>query len=453
LQRTQNLGLEVRPDCGDGRGKGVFAQKLFLDEDVMLEEPAVVAIQHSETRSTGLVCSRCFTMVGSIEEQLANNYKRQILAATGRDDKELSNTPLPKLPCSDHFPLPSIICCSNGPCCDAVYCSEVCRDASWQAHHCLLCPASFTNDKNNSLENNGGSSSSLDIALMKDVLFEEFYEHAESTNDIFILAAQAVATVLLEAERQLKKNSEITNTEETTGSKTWLALKKAWIPFSMGHKALWWEAVALPSDVPAEEEDQFRSDMKEMAEDSLYLFTEAVKNRNSTLVTTFPAVLHLNIWGSLIGMFELNNLSMLVASPVPLWAQEVDDVEDELTEKERENLNAYKSVEEYGGLKGIMKSEFEWVCLGNAFYSLQACLNHSCVPNARAFKRDQDKNGNAVILSVGKISPGEEITISYISEDSDATLEERTEELRDYGFQCSCEKCSAERLALELQGL
>jgi hypothetical protein len=163
-------------------------------------------------------------------------------------------------------------------------------------------------------------------------------------------------------------------------------------------------------------------------------------------------VLQLNIWGSLIGMFELNNLSMLVASPVPLWAQEVDDVEETLSEEEKTNLDFYKSIEEYEGLQGIMESEFEWVCLGNAFYSLQACLNHSCVPNARAFKREQDKNGNAVILAVGKIAPGEEITISYISEDAQ-TVEERNEELRDYGFECGCEKCAAERLALELQGL
>ncbi|KAL4542176.1 hypothetical protein Ndes2526B_g06655 [Nannochloris sp. 'desiccata'] len=441
FEKTKNLGLEVRPDAGDGRGKGVFATKLFLDEELVLEEPHVVSIQHAETRGSGLVCSRCFAMVGSIEEQLANNWdhEQSVIGGSSTNEDE-TNSSLPKLPCSDEFPLPSIIPCRMGPCCEAVYCSVECRDASWHAHHSLLCPA----NSSNRLERNGCTSSHS--TGTNDPLIEEFYQHAESTNDVFILAAQAVALVLLEAERQLQESNQETETMK------WLALKEAWILFKMGHKALWWDAVALPSDVPTEEEDQFRRDMKEMAEDSLNLLIEAIKHRNSTLVEHFPAAVHLHIWGSLIGMFELNNLSMVVASPVPLWAQEVEDVENELTEEDKINLNKYKSIDAYGGLHGIMECEFEWACLGNAFYSLQACLNHSCVPNARAFKRDQDKNGNAVILAVGKISPGEEITISYSSEDADS-LEERTEELRDYGFQCECEKCSAERLALELQGL
>lgn len=447
MQKTKHLGLEVRHDAGDGRGKGVFATKLFLDEDLVLEEPPVVSIQHRETLGTGLVCSRCSVMVGSIEEQLANNWnwERSKLGVPSSSQNDTSSA-LPKLPCSDKFSLPSIVPCRNGPCCEAVYCSVECRDASWHAHHSLLCPATSSH----SLEGSGSTSLTLNTALKKDPLLEEFYQHAESTNDVFILAAQAVATVLLESERQLKEDcSKETESDE---SMKWHALRKAWIPFSMGHKALWWDAVALPSDVPSEEEDQFRSDMKEMAEDSLNLFVEAMTHRTSRLIEQFPASVHLDIWGSLIGMFELNNLSMVVASPVPLWAQDVDDVEDELTEENKINLSKYKSIEEYHGLQGIMESEFKWVCLGNAFYSLQACLNHSCVPNARAFKRDQDKNGNAVILAVGEISPGEEITISYISENADS-LEERTEELRDYGFQCACEQCLAERLAHELQGL
>jgi hypothetical protein len=26
---------------------------------------------------------------------------------------------------------------------------------------------------------------------------------------------------------------------------------------------------------------------------------------------------------------------------------------------------------------------------GSAFFALQSCINHSCTPNAKAFKRDQ----------------------------------------------------------------
>ena len=385
MQKTKDLGLEVRPDAGDGRGKGVFATKPFSCDDLILKELPVVAIQHSFTQLNSLVCSRCFTFVGSIEEQLTNNWKREHMLGTSTDETNTLNA-LPKLPCSEKFPMPLIVPCQNGPCCDAVYCSIECRNASWHAHHSLLCSAHI---------NSNAEASSTENNLIKDPVFEEFYHQAESTNDVFILAAQAVAMVLLEAERQVQKikeedNSGAMNQEEIH----WNALEKAWIPFSMGHKALWWEAVALPSDVPADGEGQFRDDMKELAEDSLHLFIEALKARKTDLCTAFPAALHLNIWGSLIGMFELNNLSLLVSSPVPLWAQYVDDAEDDLTEEDNINLEHYKSIAEYGGLEGIMDREEEWICLGNSFYSLQACLNHSCVPNAHAFKREQDTNGD-----------------------------------------------------------
>ena len=101
-----------------------------------------------------------------------------------------------------------------------------------------------------------------------------------------------------------------------------------------------------------------------------------------------------------------------------------------------------------GGLEGIVENEEEWLCLGNAFYSLQSCINHSCVPNAHAFKREEDNDGAAVILALRDIEPGEEITICYV--DADASLEERTRALNDYGFSCGCEKCEAEKLAEEL---
>ena len=48
----------------------------------------------------------------------------------------------------------------------------------------------------------------------------------------------------------------------------------------------------------------------------------------------------------------------------------------------------------------------------------------------------------AVILALRQIHPGEEISISYI--DEEAPLEERRQELADYGFACRCGKCTAE---------
>ena len=422
LQRTKDLGLEVRPDAGNESGKGLFATKAFAEDDVVLEEPPLVSIQHAVTYNYTLACARCFKLVGSIEHQLANalhHLECRPGKFSGKLCEQGEEKPI-QLPCSDQFPLPAIVACKGG-CTSAVYCSEECRDAAWTAHHSLLCPSSSGSDD---------SKRYLDA----------FYEHAEATNDVFLLAAQSVATVLLEAQRQLES--------QTTA---WGALQAAWEPFSMGQKALWWDSVARPSDILTDEaESQFRCDLKEMAEDALTLLKEALQHSAPDLCSQHPAILHLDVWGSLIGMFELNNLTLLVASPVPLWAQVVDDaaVEGLITPEEKAAADENETVAGYGGLDGIMEGEGEWVLLGNGFYPLQGCINHSCLPNAHAFKREQDISGDAVILATRDISPGEEIKISYIEQEGD--WEERAEELRDYGFVCHCEKCEAEKLADEL---
>ena len=57
-------------------------------------------------------------------------------------------------------------------------------------------------------------------------------------------------------------------------------------------------------------------------------------------------------------------------------------------------INSYSAIDAYGGIDGLVDGEDEWAAIGNAYYSIQACLNHSCVPNAHACKRPEDTNGN-----------------------------------------------------------
>ena len=55
------------------------------------------------------------------------------------------------------------------------------------------------------------------------------------------------------------------------------------------------------------------ADLKELAEDSLQLLKAAIHDER------FPWLFHASVWGSLIGMFELNNLGAPTALP-PLQA-------------------------------------------------------------------------------------------------------------------------------------
>ncbi|XP_020976992.1 histone-lysine N-methyltransferase ATXR2-like isoform X2 [Arachis ipaensis] len=49
------------------------------------------------------------------------------------------------------------------------------------------------------------------------------------------------------------------------------------------------------------------------------------------------------------------------------------------------------------------------------FFPLQSCMNHSCSPNAKAFKRDEDRDGQATIIAVRPIRKGEEVSACMLT--------------------------------------
>ena len=87
---------------------------------------------------------------------------------------------------------------------------------------------------------------------------------------------------------------------------------------------------------------------------------------------------------------------------------------------------------------------------------IQSCLNHSCRPSVAALKpqgedlggieeqgdvRGQVKGwaeggstGEATLVALRKILPGEEVTVSYIEEEELPTVVARRKALQDYGF-------------------
>lgn len=74
--------------------------------------------------------------------------------------------------------------------------------------------------------------------------------------------------------------------------------------------------------------------LQQLAADSLELLRVALYDAR------FPALFDLRVWGSIIGMFELNNLNLFVPSPAQRWA----NLLEELPEGERE-----AAQEEAGG--------------------------------------------------------------------------------------------------------
>ncbi|KAJ0974832.1 hypothetical protein J5N97_016797 [Dioscorea zingiberensis] len=323
--------------------------------------------------------------------------------------KSLINGDL-SLPHTRNFELPSVIRCCGG-CEEEHYCSKLCAESDWESVHSLLCT--------------GQSSGSSQAAMLR------FLEHANGTNDIFILAAKVISFTILKY-RKLKQlhfeGCKLLDRLGETDESRFSMLLEAWKPISMGFKKRWWDCIALPDDAAPCNEGSFRMQIKDLAFTSLQLLKDAIFDNECAYLFS------LEVYGHIIGMFELNNLDLVVASPVEDYFIYID----ELPSPEKEEAERL-----YSSFLDALGDEYSICCQGTAFFPLQSCMNHSCAPSAKAFKRDEDRDGQAVIIACRPISVGEEITISYI--DEDLPYEERQAQLADYGFKCRCSKCLEEK--------
>lgn len=417
-------------------GKGVFANIGFKEGELILKDDMLVAAQHSSNKVDCLVCSHCYCFIGSVEYQIGRKLYLQNVGTSPRDtcDNETNVTMSTSsndltcnsiseevlaslmngdllLPYSEKISLPQVYACPGG-CKEEQYCGKECAESDWEMFHSLLCTGEAVE-------------SSRQDAL------REFVDHANGTNDIFIVAAKAISSTIL---RYKKLKSQQSNdkkkkscTDCTDGSNFSLLLE-AWKPFAMGFKRRWWDCIALPDDVHSCDELSFRMDIRDMTFDSLQLLRDAIFDRECA------PLFSLEIYGNIIGMFELNNLNLVVASPVEDYFIYIDDLEVQEKEKAKESTKPFLDA---------LGDGYSISCEGSAFYPLQSCMNHSCCPSAKAFKRDEDKDGQAVIIANRPITAGEEITISYI--DEDLPFEERQAQLADYGFRCSCQRCLKEQ--------
>ncbi|XP_031105734.1 histone-lysine N-methyltransferase ATXR2 [Ipomoea triloba] len=448
-------GLKVKPN-GE-YGKGVYAEKNFKEGDLILKDKMLVGAQHSSNKIDCLVCSYCFRFIGSIELQIGRKlYWRDLGVSTdecerkeflhierdcynsdpsdeedysdAEDRKDIggcssssskSKISIPKdvieslmngdlrLPYSEEFPLPSTVSCPGG-CKEAYYCSPSCAHADWEEFHSLLCTGK-------------GSKALSTEALLK------FIQHANETNDIFLPAAKVISFTILRYRKFKEDWLSGKGKYDTSGKCDFSFLLEAWKPVSMGYKKRWWDCIALPDDVHHSDEAAFRLQIKELANKSLQLLKAAIFDQEC------KPLFSLEIYGHIIGMFELNNLDLVVESPLENYFLHIDDLPSS-EKREAEQITR--------PLLDALGDDYSICCQGTAFFPLQSCMNHSCEPNAKAFKREEDLDGQATIIALQPIQKGEEITISYI--DEDLPVEERQASLADYGFRCRCRRCLEE---------
>ncbi|KAL1821716.1 hypothetical protein ACET3Z_016585 [Daucus carota] len=452
-------GIKVKHDSD--HGKGVYADSEYEEGDLVLKDQMLFGVQHSSNKIDCFVCGFCYRFISPIEHQIGRKLYLQNLGVSANhecdqgttsavandwngsdlsDDEANSDTvdcqnfgecassntvkiPLPMevvlslmheelvLPYSEKFSQPSVIPCRGG-CNEGYYCSKLCMEADWEMFHSLLCTGTELKSRR------------------KEALLA-FIEHANETNDIFLLAAKAIVSTILNY-RKLKatklKQKEKSVCSEVSVDCDCHMLLEAWKPISMGYKRRWWDCIALPDDVDSCDEAAFRMQIRQLAYTSLKLLKEAIFDKECELLFS------LDIYGSLIGMFELNNLDLVVASPVEDYFLYINELPESEKKKAEQVTKPFLSA---------LGDDYSVCCQGTAFFPLQSCMNHSCLPNAKAFKREEDRDGQATIIALRTIHKGEEITISYI--DEDLPFEERQASLADYGFSCRCPKCSEEQ--------
>ena len=413
----------------------MFAARDFAEGERVLCEPPLVGIQQESNREDATVCAQCFRYVGSIERQIATRLLRDSHreACEGVVERSVLEELLQgarTLPNSRDFPLPECFECHGG--CDRNrYCSDACASNAWSRHERHLCVGPC------------GGERGLAAAA--------FVNHAKETNDIFPLAAR----VLLETAHAAENNRTsrlAAAASGTPGVRNPALLRDRAREHGRRRGPVPGRRVAPVRDGAqgglvgdggetrrrrgGKGEDEFRGSMRDIAVESLGLLRATVALSDANLIDRYPGLFTIEVYARVIGMFELNNLEIAVASPVEDYFLVADET---FPEDSPERLVT-------GPLLDALDVGYCTPCEGTGFFALQSCVNSDCDPNVTPLKDDGDRDGACVLVAKRRVRKGEELTMCYVDEDAD--VRERRAELADYGFECACERCARESAGL-----
>jgi len=150
----------------------------------------------------------------------------------------------------------------------------------------------------------------------------------------------------------------------------------------------------------------------------------------------YKSIFDLDFYGKVIGIIEMNSLEVQILSPLDYYFSRLAELDPTLYVKTVAPITKQLEIEE--------DDDYCYpLCQGTALYAVHHLINHSCEPNAHAFKREGDDDASAVILAKRSIKSGEEIVMSYI--DEELPYKQRKQDLSfSYSFECECRKCMRE---------
>eukprot|EP00210_Caulerpa_lentillifera_P007793 g7437.t1 len=420
IAKSVSKKVEVKKHDDSRKGRGLFAtMNIHKGETILIEKP-LISMQDSDNKRDALVCSHCLKHAGRLEDQL---YWYLLNHTTDDDplDQQLRSQFEAKavyLPRFGTLEECELIYCD----CGAVYCSEQCKMEAHDTYHNLLCSENPFQSLLDSLMYLTHVSRD-DIVVNQEALntFEDF---CEQTNPNFNLIAKAICKMLTQLDHSSESKASSISSQN---------LELVWEPYWHAWRPLWWNCMTL-SDASDSEKEAFQTTLKELTNDASNLLKEAIR------VSMECPLFDPEFIGSLMGMISQNNISIELWSPLDAYIDQLNSADDSITDK---LWSAYPK------LKETIVEAAQYSVQGSGYYPIACCANHSCTPNAHSQKEDSISNNHVLILEATRdIQAGEEITISYIDEEAD--YEDRLLALNDYGFQCTCPKCSDVGLAFGL---
>ncbi|ETV94809.1 hypothetical protein, variant [Aphanomyces invadans] len=404
----------IRLGRAEGKGKALFAATRFTAGQAIFREKPFVAMQHRANRRTTQGCDNCFKVLGTVEEQLA------VMLQVGTDA-------IPTVPnaLKDSSAAPTqILTCP----CGEVYCSLECQVAAWERYHCLLC------------------------AGHPDTPMQAFVDYSTETNEIFLLAAQVICSIIV----RYAKSQDMVHARR---------------PVDVFCKLPWWEVVAVNAELEdGQTLEEYCDIFKNLLAHTLSLFLDGLRfnvshimlhdnhpDPDSSFMATMDfdhaldaceaaGVLTLDFFANVVGMFEMNNISLEIRHPlnelaeerhksghaqVATWLSTISATIQAKLKLEHEGDNDDDDDDQV--------ADWDFPDLdGTALYSLICMMNHSCDPNVAVTY----ETGEATVVAIQDIGPGDELCIAYI--DTDVDVDERRAQLSEYHFECACPRCKDE---------
>ncbi|KAI8613409.1 hypothetical protein BC830DRAFT_1170263 [Chytriomyces sp. MP71] len=426
---------------GEARGKGVVARRRFARDDRVFVELAQFAFQSVENRKAARACSRCLRFVGSPSVQIALLLQRSLTASEAASVEAALKSHGQS---HEHFAV-EIICPDP---CEELYCSHQCKDADARDGHSFICASAHRH---------------------KAKAITAFKNHAENTNETFLLALKVFAFIAARLHSRPDKGSVE-------------ALEYAIWPLRVFVKDYWWN-VCMPDEV-----DKEGGGGSEDLEKALKTLLTESSQLLRAIFADFPEmapVLTAEFYSLVMGIFERNNLAIVNPNPLlPILEHLPSGLTEAIMQRASEFISSHNSDHEHGhdresgqhhshdhhqvdehGSSDPFEALDALVAEGTGLHIIQGTINHSCTPNCMVFKDaaaldgsstsndEAIRDGRTVLRAIKPIQPGDEITISYLDEgeddDDDVGVEVHDEEkewrarsLREYGIDdCQCPKC------------